>query len=375
MRLTGQDQFDNIAFFVSDSMRYDSSLVEFEKNSVLKTVAGGVSSPPGFASIITGQYPSSHHVLDFNHRLDTSHLTIFDLRPHTSFYNEGVELGNVLGTSDTVSHKTLDQLETPFIYFERDLQPHAPYNHDESYNEPVRDYCRRKRGNVRDDYNASIKNSIEKFKRRVDTLRKREILNDTLVIFTADHGEAFGEHGFHGHGSATLPELVYTPTVIYNETVAIEGKPPIGHVDFLPTVAHAVKSDYNMANHRGKNLFEEATDNQLYFNQRSDDEWSVWDESGGYVFTNPTPSHQIIRLAFHLIGNSYSSLQRQHMLRLIKTMFDEIRKNTIKFGKPDFDAQEAFRFATPLLKDNQGKPAETRADVDKDHLRDLGYFA
>ena len=45
-------------------------------------------------------------------------------------------------------------------------------------------------------------------------LRARGRLGRTLFILTADHGEAFGEHGHYGHGSSLFDEQVRVPLVV-----------------------------------------------------------------------------------------------------------------------------------------------------------------
>ena len=37
---------------------------------------------------------------------------------------------------------------------------------------------------------------------------------DTLIVVTSDHGEAWGEHGAIGHGSSAYEEQVWVPLVV-----------------------------------------------------------------------------------------------------------------------------------------------------------------
>ena len=41
------------------------------------------------------------------------------------------------------------------------------------------------------------------------TLDRLQLAEDTLLIFTTDHGLSLGEHGFWGHGSATMPSNLH----------------------------------------------------------------------------------------------------------------------------------------------------------------------
>ena len=50
--------------------------------------------------------------------------------------------------------------------------------------------------------------------RLFDELERRELLDNTIVIVTADHGEQFGEHGEYGHGRTLYQEEVHVPLLI-----------------------------------------------------------------------------------------------------------------------------------------------------------------
>ncbi|HEY7317476.1 MAG TPA: sulfatase-like hydrolase/transferase, partial [Candidatus Binatia bacterium] len=45
-------------------------------------------------------------------------------------------------------------------------------------------------------------------------LERRNALQNTLVIITSDHGEAFGEHGFTGHGTSLYTPVLHVPLII-----------------------------------------------------------------------------------------------------------------------------------------------------------------
>jgi arylsulfatase A-like enzyme len=47
-----------------------------------------------------------------------------------------------------------------------------------------------------------------------DELQRRGLLENTLVIVTADHGEQFGEHGLFDHGNSLYLPLLHVPLVI-----------------------------------------------------------------------------------------------------------------------------------------------------------------
>jgi membrane-anchored protein YejM (alkaline phosphatase superfamily) len=49
----------------------------------------------------------------------------------------------------------------------------------------------------------------------IDTLKAKDMLKNTIILITGDHGEEFHEHGFFGHNSAFTPEQIHVPLVLY----------------------------------------------------------------------------------------------------------------------------------------------------------------
>lgn len=48
-----------------------------------------------------------------------------------------------------------------------------------------------------------------------DDLARRGLMNNTLVILTADHGEGLGEHGLFSHGTALYYSTIHVPLIFY----------------------------------------------------------------------------------------------------------------------------------------------------------------
>jgi arylsulfatase A-like enzyme len=77
----------------------------------------------------------------------------------------------------------------------------------------------------------------------LDTLRENELLDNTIVVFTADHGDLCGEHGRLNkgvpyEGSAKIPFVIYYPEKIQPGTVVQQA---LSCVDFLPTVLNLME--------------------------------------------------------------------------------------------------------------------------------------
>jgi len=87
-------------------------------------------------------------------------------------------------------------------------------------------------------YYGMVKCIDDSVGRILGTLRACGVLEKTIVVFTADHGDLRGEHHRHNkgvpyEGSAKIPFLMYYPARIKGGTVINEA---LGCVDFLPTV-------------------------------------------------------------------------------------------------------------------------------------------
>jgi hypothetical protein len=67
-------------------------------------------------------------------------------------------------------------------------------------------------------YHAAVRcldRSLGVLLRHAETSRR-----ETVVLFTSDHGEHFGERGLVGHGNSLYPELLHVPLIVRNATAA-----------------------------------------------------------------------------------------------------------------------------------------------------------
>jgi arylsulfatase len=74
--------------------------------------------------------------------------------------------------------------------------------------------------------------------RLIDGLRKRGMLDDSIVIVTADHGETFYEHAdFYNHGLWVYDTTVHVPLIVRAPGVApsVVGT-PVSSIDVVPTL-------------------------------------------------------------------------------------------------------------------------------------------
>lgn len=63
-------------------------------------------------------------------------------------------------------------------------------------------------------YDAEIRYNDEQIGMFLDALRERELLEESMVIVTADHGDAFGEHGYYEHPRYLHDEITHVPLIV-----------------------------------------------------------------------------------------------------------------------------------------------------------------
>jgi arylsulfatase A-like enzyme len=71
-----------------------------------------------------------------------------------------------------------------------------------------------------------------------DLLRTRGVLDETLLIITADHGDLLGRRGFMGHHLALFDDLIHTPLIVRKPGLVPQGARFQGFVqicDWFPT--------------------------------------------------------------------------------------------------------------------------------------------
>lgn len=93
---------------------------------------------------------------------------------------------------------------------------------------------------IRASYDAEIRSMDRGLGRLMEVLEQLGVDEKTLIVFTSDHGEEFGEHGWYGWHSHTLyDELLRVPLVIRFPEAQYAGKRvrrPVRSLDIGPTV-------------------------------------------------------------------------------------------------------------------------------------------
>src|SRR5262249_17748344 len=121
----------------------------------------------------------------------------------------------------------------PFFLWVHFFDPHQPYNprsFDLTALTPT-------------PYDAEIAEADRGVGRLVGWLRRARVLDDTLVVLTADHGEGLDEHGQPTHGIFVYDATIHVPLVwrlprVFAARTTYGGA--VRHVDVVPTVLAAL---------------------------------------------------------------------------------------------------------------------------------------
>jgi len=104
--------------------------------------------------------------------------------------------------------------ERPFFLFLNYYDPHSPYVPPDRYREM---FSRPAPSDTRygiDAYDGEIAYVDEYIGRLVGELESSHFARPLLLIVTSDHGESFGDHGFHLHANALYLNEIHVPLIV-----------------------------------------------------------------------------------------------------------------------------------------------------------------
>ncbi|QPV64351.1 sulfatase [Halosimplex litoreum] len=138
-----------------------------------------------------------------------------------------------------INERSLEWLDSldggPFFLWNHYMDPHGPYEAPAAYqrefhgeavpDSAAQDLYQRaisdpesitdaERERLMDLYDAEINYTDDRLRSLFDGLEERGLLSESLVLLTADHGDAFGEHGYFEHPRYLHDELVHVPLVM-----------------------------------------------------------------------------------------------------------------------------------------------------------------
>ncbi len=151
--------------------------------------------------------------------------------------------------------------ERPFFLVVLCSVTHDPYEVPDWFGEPAREPVER--------YRQSI-SYTDKFLAALDgELAKLNLTDETILCVIGDHGEAFGEHGLHGHERIAFEELLHVPFCLRAPSLvepATKVTEAVGSVDLAPTLLALLGFDTEAAGFDGVNALGRIPDDRkVYF--------------------------------------------------------------------------------------------------------------
>ena len=284
--------------------------------------------------------------------------------------------------------KAGDPAPRPFFLHVLTTDPHAPYappdRFDRYAEQPPHDpggfaYAGREQADFQT-YLGEVAANDAAFGELLDHLRATGRFDDTLIVFTADHGESFGEHRAHGHGNSLWKQVLHVPLVMRRPH---EGSPglrvaaPVSQIDVVPTIL-AIADEAGTESAKldpDARVLPPADDAaRILYAQIELDAW----RGEGLL----TPTHKLIRMGYETSGGT------GHYERLFGLADDPHERLDLRTDQPalfaELDrllAQRAERRAalTPRLRDGSTPVPDARAttalpDDVRDALQALGYL-
>ncbi len=239
---------------------------------------------PSTASILTGLLPSDHQVQGEADKLRDQFTTIAEL-----LAKNGIPTGAVIGNgnaasafglaqgftefADTVKHwkglPTADEvvdLALPFVERHKNerfflfvfmVDPHDPYHAPGEFETryvtdgsvplvrtphwEIGNYTPAQVTRMQETYDGAIAYTDRALGRFFGRLKELGVYDKATIMLTADHGEAFGEHGVFLHAHHLYDEIVRAPLIIKAPHMSKRGaySPVLAQsIDLFPTIAH-----------------------------------------------------------------------------------------------------------------------------------------
>jgi arylsulfatase A-like enzyme len=259
-------------------------LTRFAQDAVVfdQAIAPSSWTRPSVASLFTSLLPRDHGCVLFCTPLDPSLVTLAE-RLHGRGYATGAVVVNPgVGTASMHFDQGFDQFAVlgrerraepvvddalaflaarhgqPAFLYVHTMDAHAPYRPPSPFDrrfaphpEPGREADDRSDYKAPADlarivaqYDGAIAYGDQEFGRFVRALRERGLYDRAMIVFVADHGEEFLDHGGWEHGHSLFDELVRVPLVVKYPHGREAGR-RVGRqvqlVDVLPTILKSQK--------------------------------------------------------------------------------------------------------------------------------------
>ncbi len=280
------------------------------KNGVVFERAYSVApwTQPSFASLFTSQYPFQHRVQKIGKRFRPEVLTLAERMGQLGMETAGIVSHTLLTptygfdkgfssyehiafdrspsqivSSEDVTTRGIKWLDSKLekakvgetFLFLHYFDPHYSYMHHPNYDRTSWYDGELKAGMAfstlrrmspklsekdigfnRELYREEILYTDENIAKLLDYLKEKGLDKNTLIVFLADHGEEFHEHGAVGHTKTVFEELIHIPMVFYFpgqlKPKRVDGL--VSNLDVMPTLLEFKGEDLGKIPHEGESL-------------------------------------------------------------------------------------------------------------------------
>ena len=287
------------------------------------------------------------------------------------------------------------------------LDPHAPYNPQEKFKKRInindkilsekkeyysrnkaKDFKRREREGkkftkeeisyIKSLYIAEIESVDERVGYVIKSLEVRNLLKNTIIIFTADHGEFFKEHNEMGHGPLYYDQLLRIPLIISGPRIPSGKriKSRVSNMDIIPTLNELMNMNY-------KNKMSGRSFKDLLLDSESKiDRKQIYFDTIGHSVKNRIVKDAILYNEFKLIITHTEDKTEYELYNIINDA--EEKKNLYysnmplveKILKDRFKYKELIKkqYKINLKKIKNGTSFNKKWEKTKKNLKTLGYL-
>lgn len=287
--------FDNLVVVMVDTLRSDHLpsygygrntapyLSELASQGIqLQGYAVTSWTKPSVATLLTGLHPQRHQTISRSDRLPPEAPYLPEILAKEGFataayignlnvghkwgFNRGIQrydqwngVRKVDGPRVTRGALEVSQgLKSPYFLYVHYVDPHDPYRPRRPWgaeSRPAQGYIQPQRlegragpptaaeiQQLRDQYDGEILEVDAEIRRLIEELSRRGLMERTLVVITADHGEEFGEHGRLTHGHTLYEEVLKVPFLLWSPSGLPHRRSEevFYQLDFLPTMLEAL---------------------------------------------------------------------------------------------------------------------------------------
>ncbi|MCK5004744.1 MAG: sulfatase [Candidatus Aminicenantes bacterium] len=419
----------NILFIVVDTLRPDHTSIEdpelgttaYLKDTLLPDSIyfrkGYSNSPwtlPSVSSMITSRYPSQLGIRSLISKIDEEDFTITELMREEGYRTGAVishillkesygisqgfdyfndrnisgEFGNHIAISSPgVTKDAINFIQAKkggkFFLFLHYFDPHYIYLDHEKETEYkgkfrskdisyLREQIRKDEYSGKDTeylkycYNTEIRLTDFYIGKVINELKRSGIYENTIIIFTSDHGEEFIERGWLGHSTTLYKEQTGVPIIIKpvdKSHLSLRNfeNIPVSNIDLVPTLI-SMAGLKRMPGISGKDLFNSDPDNHDFFGEVSQKEFGSDIELVSVTWRNWKVIKDLNNNRFELYNINEDIEEKENIIGSVPDISSKLKLKIQKWMK---------NMRKPGAK---GKKRRSLSDSEREKLKTLGYI-